>query len=57
MAFAVFISNRVLQSTIPPKGETLSVEKAFLYASFKVEALATPQGIVCLKIAQVGLVS
>ncbi len=54
IAFAVSKSKGALQRTIPPKGETLSVEKAFKYASFIVEALATPQGMVCLKMAQVG---
>jgi len=44
-----------LQMMTPPNGACLSVANAFSHASRRSESVPTPQGLLCLRIATVGL--
>ena len=58
MTLAIDSSRGRLHTITPPKGACLSVSNAFSHASLKLSpssAQPTPQGLVCLSIATVGL--
>ena len=54
IATAVTRSTTVLNATTPPNADCGSDDNAFLNASSAVPAMAMPQGVVCLMIAQAG---